>query len=406
MDKIRNILKFLRENNFYPNAKIITGSPTNVEVVIEGKKILMFCSNDYLGLANNEVLKKAAHKAVDEYGVGSGGSRLVSGNTDIQNQLEEVIAKYKGCEAAITFSTGYMANTGAIPAILDVMNLKKIGNKVVPLPSLTKNIILSDELNHASIIDGCRLGHSKIVVFKHKDMKDLESKLKKYKKHRKLIVTDGVFSMDGDITPLPEIVKLAKKYNALTMVDDAHGSGVLGKDGRGTVEHFGLEPSDIDIIMGTFTKAFGGVGGFVAGSKLLIDYLKVAARTYIFSAPIPPVISAALVAAVHEAETNESLRKNLNDNAVYLRTRLNKMGFDTLSSETQIIPVLIGEESKCIKFSDLLFDKGILAPTIRWPAVPWGQARLRLTVKATHTKEQINLLLENMEKIGKELKII
>jgi len=325
MEKIRNILKFLRENDFYPDPKLITGSPTNVEVVIGGRKILMFCSNDYLGLANSEVLKKAAHNAIDEYGVGSGGSRLVSGNTDIQIKLEETIAKYKGCEAAITFSTGYMANTGTIPAILDVMNLKKIGNKVVPLPSLTKNIILSDELNHASIIDGCRLGHSKIVVFKHRDMKDLESKLKKYKKNRKLIVTDGVFSMDGDITPLPDIVKLAKKYNALTMVDDAHGSGVLGKDGRGTVEYFGMNPSDVDIIMGTFTKAFGGVGGFVAGSKLLIDYLRVSARTYIFSAPIPPVISAALVAAVHEAETNASLRKNLNDNAVYLRTSLQKL---------------------------------------------------------------------------------
>lgn len=406
MEKIRNILKFIVENNLYPTTRVITGSPTNVEVVIEGKKILMFCSNDYLGLANSEVLKKASRKAIDEYGVGSGGSRLVSGNTDIQIKLEEAIAKYKRCEAAITFSTGYMANTGTIPAILDVMNLKKIGNKIVPLPSLTKNIILSDELNHASIIDGCRLSHAKIVVYKHKDMHDLESKLKKYKRRRKLIITDGVFSMDGDIAPLPKIVELAKKYNALTMVDDAHGSGVLGKDGRGTVEYFGLNPSDIDIIMGTFTKAFGGVGGFVAGSKLLVDYLRVSVRTYIFSAPIPPVISAALVAAVHEAETNESLRRNLNDNALYLRTSLKKLGFDTLSSETQIIPVLVGEESKCIKFSDLLFDKGILAPTIRWPAVPWGMARLRLTVKATHAKEQIDYLLENVKKIGKELKII
>ena len=407
MEQIKKFLKFVQENKLYPDVKLISGSPTATEIVINGRKILVFCSNDYLGLANSALLKKAAHEAIDKYGVGSGGSRLISGNTDIQVELERAIAEFKGGESAITFSTGYMANTGAIPAIMDVVgNIKKLGNKIIALPSLKKNIILSDELNHASIIDGCRLTHSKIVVYKHKNVKDLENKLKKYKSRRKLIVTDGVFSMDGDIAPLPEIVSLAKKYNAITMVDDAHASGVLGRNGRGTTEYFGLKESDVNIIMGTFTKAFGGVGGFIVGSKDLTDFLRITARSYIFSAPIPPTISASLIAAIKEARNNTKLRENLWSNVNYLKNNLKKMGFDTLSSETQIIPVLIGEEAKAIEFSELLFEAGILAPCVRWPAVPWGKARLRLTIKATHTREQIDKLLENIEKIGRKLRIV
>jgi len=406
MDKIKKMLNFINGEGLYPEIKIISGSPTNTEIIVENKKILIFCSNDYLGLANNPILKKAAHEAIDKYGVGSGGSRLVSGNTDIQLQLEKSIAEFKGGEAAITFSTGYMANTGTIPAVIDVIsNIKKIGNKIIALPSFKKNIILSDELNHASIIDGCRLSHAKIVVYKHKNIKDLENKLKKYKNSRKLIVTDGVFSMDGDIAPLPDIARLAKKYNAMAMVDDAHASGVLGKEGRGTSEYFGLKPNDIDIIMGTFTKAFGGVGGFVVGSKDLIDFLRISARSYIFSAPIPPAIVAGLLIAITEAKNNANLRKALWEHANYLKDSLKKMGFNTLLSETQIIPVLIGKEEKAIEFSKLLFENGILAPCVRWPAVPWGEARLRLTVKATHTKEQIDYLIKNIEKIGKHLEV-
>lgn len=407
MEQIKKFLKFVQENKLYPDVKLISGSPTATEIVINGRKILVFCSNDYLGLANSALLKKAAHEAIDKYGVGSGGSRLISGNTDIQIELEKTIAEFKGGESAITFSTGYMANTGAIPAIMDVIgNIKKLGNKIIAIPLLKKNIILSDELNHASLIDGCRLTHAEIVVYKHKNVKDLENKLKKYKSRRKLIVTDGVFSMDGDIAPLPDIVRLAKKYNAITMVDDAHASGVLGKNGRGTTEYFGLKESDIDIIMGTFTKAFGGVGGFIVGSKDLTDFLRITARSYIFSAPIPPVISASLIMAIKETRNNTKLRENLWSNATYLKNNLKKMGFDTLSSETQIIPVLIGEEAKAIQFSGLLFEVGILAPCVRWPAVPWGKARLRLTVKATHTREQIDKLLENIEEIGKRIEVL
>ncbi|RJP28848.1 MAG: 8-amino-7-oxononanoate synthase [Candidatus Omnitrophota bacterium] len=405
MENIENILKNIRDFGLYPDISLISGSPTSLEVVANGKKVLIFCSNDYLGLANSELLKKAAKEAIDKYGVGSGGSRLVSGNTDIQVELEKAIADFKNSKSAITFSTGYMANTGTIPAVMDaVSGLHKIAGRLIPAPFQGKRIILSDELNHASIIDGCRLSHAQIVVYKHKDMKDLEGKLKKLKKIRKMIVTDGVFSMDGDIAPLPGIVELAKKYNSIVMVDDAHASGVLGKNGRGTAEHFGLDENDIDITMGTFTKSFGGVGGFVCGTKALIDYLRISARSYIFSAPIPPSIAAALIAAVKEAKNNHSLRENLWSNVSYLKTNLTKSGFDTLNSETQIIPVLIGKEEKAIEFSKKLLENGILAPCVRWPAVPWGKARLRLTVKATHTKEQIDCLIDLMIKLKNNLK--
>ncbi|MFH0819743.1 MAG: 8-amino-7-oxononanoate synthase [bacterium] len=406
MEKIKGFLDFINNDKLYPNVRRISGCPTDPEVMIDGKKFLMFCSNDYLGLANSDPVKRAAHEAIDKYGIGSGGSRLMSGNTDIQIKLEETIARFKGGEAAITFSTGYMANTGAIPAVVDVLNLKKIGSAIIKAPTFRKNIILSDELNHASIIDGCRLTHAKRVVYKHKDMVDLEKKLKKYKRYRKLIITDGVFSMDGDIAPLPRIVELAKKYNAMTFIDDAHASGTLGKNGRGTIDHFNLKEDDVDIMMGTFTKSFGGVGGFIVGKKELIDFLRITVRTYIFSAPIPPVISAALVAAIEEAEKNSSYRENLWANVTRLKDGLNKAGFNTLSSETQIIPVLVGDEKKCEELSSHLFEEGILASCVRWPAVPWGKARLRITVKANHTKEQIDRFLMAIEKLGKEMGII
>lgn len=406
MEKIKGFLDFINNDKLYPNVRRISGCPTDPEVLVDGHKILMFCSNDYLGLANSASVKRAAHEAIDKYGIGSGGSRLMSGNADIQIKLEETIARFKGGKAAITFSTGYMANTGAIPAVVDVLNLKKIGSAIIKAPTFRKNIILSDELNHASIIDGCRLTHAKRVVYKHKDMVDLEKKLRKYKRHRKLIITDGVFSMDGDIAPLPRIVELAKKYNALTFIDDAHASGTLGKNGRGTIDHFGLKEDDVDIMMGTFTKSFGGVGGFIVGKKELIDFLRITVRTYIFSAPIPPVISAALVVAIEEAEKNSSYRENLWVNVAHLKDGLNKIGFNTLSSETQIIPVLVGDEKKCEELSSRLFEEGILASCVRWPAVPWGQARLRITVKANHTKEQIDRFLSAMEKLGKEMGII
>lgn len=391
MKYIKKALKYIENKELYPKIRIIEGCPTNIFIKINNKKIISFCSNDYLGLANKDILKKAAHNAIDKYGIGSGGSRLISGNTDIQIELEKTVAQYKKQNDAITFATGYMVNSGVIPAIMNATRFFKF--------SIKGNILFSDEYNHASIIDGCRLSDAKIVKYKHKDTRDLEKKLKKYRKYRKMIVTDGIFSMDGDIAPLPEIVKLAKQYDAITMVDDAHASGVLGKEGRGTAEYFNIDPGEIDLIMGTFTKAFGGIGGFIAGNKDMIKYLRVNTRTYIFTAPIPPMICASLISSIKESIVNPSLRKQLWENVEYLKENLLRLNCNLLSTESQIIPIYIGNEKKCEKISNFLFTRGILIPCVRWPAVPWGSARLRLTVKASHTKQQMNKLVNILKKI-------
>jgi 8-amino-7-oxononanoate synthase len=398
MEYIEKVLKYLDKNKIYPEILTIDGCPTKTVFSKNGKKIISFCSNDYLGLANSEILKNAARKAIDKYGIGSGGSRLISGNTDIQIELERKIADFKDQEDAITFTTGYMANSGVIPAIINVTRF---------LPSMSKkNVIFSDELNHASIVDGCRLSYAEIVKYKHGDINDLEDKIKKYKEFRKMIVTDGVFSMDGDIAPVPDIVKLAKKYKAIVMVDDAHGSGVLGKNGKGVIDYFNLNPGDVQVVMGTFTKAFGGIGGFIAGSKELIRYLRVSARTYIFTAPIPPIICASLIASIGEAEKNDKLRKKLWENADYLKLNLKNVGLNTMSSESQIIPILVGNEKRCDELSKKLLESGLFVASVKWPAVPKGMARLRVTVKSDHTKEQLDYFIDTIKKISKNLKII
>ncbi|MFC1751569.1 8-amino-7-oxononanoate synthase [Patescibacteria group bacterium] len=405
MKKIIESLNSIKGAGLYPVIKTIEGCPTNPEVTIEGRKVLMFCSNNYLGLANNESLKKNLIEATTKYGVGSGGSRLVSGNTDIQLELEKYTAKLKNTESAISFATGYMVNLGVISAIMDPISLSSleyIKNKITTKFS-PSGIILSDTLNHASIVDGARLSKAKIITYSHKNMRDLETKLKKHKKKRKLIVSDGVFSMDGDIAPVPQIVKLAKKYNAITMIDDAHATGVLGDHGGGTSDYFHLNSSDVDIMMGTYTKAMGAIGGFIAGQKELIDYLRIAVRTYIFTAPITPGNAAAIIAAIKHIRNNKETRDTLWYNTEYLRKKLHNNGFNTLGSETPIIPILIGDEKKGIEVSKKLFDRGILAPCIRWPAVPKKQSRLRLTVMSTHTKEQIDYLVTTLVKINKDL---
>lgn len=407
MEEIRKSLRFIFEHGLYPEVEKVSGCTTSPYVNIDGRRVLLACSNDYLGLASSPIVKRAAQEAIEKYGVGSGGSRLVSGNADIQAELERLIADFKGGEAAITFSTGYMANIGTIPAVADVLNISSSGERFQTSPfSRTHTIIFADEFCHASVFDGCRLSRARTIAYAHKDMADLETKLKKHGVRRKLIVTEGVFSMDGDIAPLPDIIKLAKQYGALTMIDDAHGTGVLGKHGRGTIEHFGLAEDAVDIVMGTFTKAFGAVGGFVIGNKELVDYLRATSRPYIFSAPIPPSISASIIAAITVAKNNPELRDHLWENSAYLRTSLQKIGFNTLSSETQIIPVLIGDEKKCAQLSRELLDSGILAPCIRWPAVPWGKSRIRLIARATNTQEHIDYLLQTMGKIGVKLELL
>lgn len=398
MKEIKKILDFIDKEGLYPDIKVVSGAPAP-EIVIDGKKTILFSSNSYLGIAGSEKLIQPAVDALHKYGTGTPGARLLSGNLEVHTQLEKEIAKFKHCDDAMVFSTGYMANVGAITGI---MNLPKIG----PASFFKRSgIVFSDELNHASIIDGCKQSKAAVVVYKHLDMHDLERKLRRYKNRRKLVVTDGIFSMDGDIAPLDKIVNLAKKYKAMVMVDDAHATGVLGKNGSGTPEHFNLMQDDVDVMMGTLSKALGGAGGYVAGRKDLIRFLRVTSRPYIFSTAMPASVSAGLIAAIEEVQAHPELRKKLWDNAVRLREGFNKMGFNTLTSESQIIPVLIGDEKKAIKTAKMLFERGFFAPCVRWPAVPKGQARIRFTVMASHTISQIDLLLNEFERIKKELNI-
>ena len=399
MNNIKKLIDILRSKDIYPDIRSVQGVATEPEIIVDGKRVILFCSNNYLGLSNNKEVKESIKNAVEKYGMGSGGSRLVSGNLDIHQELEHEIASFKGSESAVNFLSGYMANTGTIPAVLTDLeySLKSIfKNKLL----VDRAEVFSDELNHASIVDGCRLSKAEIVVYKHKDTIDLEKKLKKSKALKKLIISDGVFSMDGDIAPIDKLADLAEKYRSMLMIDDAHGSGVLGPNGEGTEAHFILKEvkNKVDITLGTYTKAFGGVGGFVSGTKALTDFLRITARSYIFSAPIPPSISAGLITAIKIAKNEGFRREKLISNAKYLRLKLKDSGFNVLG-ETPIIPVVIGKDEDSISMSRKLFEKGIFAPAIRWPAVPKNQSRLRLTVMATHTKEQIDTLVDSLNSL-------
>ena len=399
IDKMKQILEYLDEHDLYPDLRIINGG-ADPEVMIDNKKVLMFSSNNYLGLATNKYIIDVAIEAIKKFGVGSDGSRLLSGNLLIHRELEEKIAQFKGGEDAIVWPTGYSANVGVISALTNYPN-------ITPSVFQDKNIIISDELNHASIIDGCKMSKQKVLIYRHKDVINLEKILKKYKSKRKLVITDGVFSMDGDIAPLDKISVLCKKYNALLMIDEAHSTGMLGKNGEGTPEYFGLKPvKDIDIVMGTFSKALASTGGFVVGSKDLIRYLKIASRSYIFSTAMMPAASASVIAAIDLITKDPSIRESMWSNVEYMRKGFQDIGFNTLDSSTQIIPILIGSDEKAIKFSRALFDRNIFGPCVRWPAVSKGMSRIRFTVMSTHKKEQIERLIKSCFDIGKELNII
>lgn len=399
---VKKVLETVHKKKLYPDIQTIEGIATNPEIVIDGKKVLIFCSNNYLGLAGDSRITHALIEGAKRYGMGSGGSRLISGNTDVQYQLEREIAAFKGTEDALTFATGYMANTGTIPALLTVPNLSVLGYLRNKTFLREKVAVFSDELNHASIVDGCILAKADRVIYKHCDMTDLESQLKGHSGYaKKLIVTDGVFSMDGDIAPLPEIMRLAKEYGASVMVDDAHATGVLGETGNGTVEYFQLQEKP-DVIMGTFTKVYGGVGGFVAGSSELIKYLRVTARTYIFSAPIPPAIVAGLVESVAIVRDDHARRKQLWTNAHYLHRELRARGFNIMNTATQIIPIFIGDETKAVNVSRALLERGIFISCVRWPAVAHGGARLRMTVMASHSRQQIDTLIRALTEVRRK----
>jgi glycine C-acetyltransferase len=360
-------------------------------ITIRGKKLVNLSSNNYLGLATDERLKKVAIEAIKEYGVGAGAVRTINGTLDLHVKLEEKLAKFKGTEAAIAYQSGFNCNMAAISAVMD-----------------KNDAILSDELNHASIIDGCRLSKAKVIRFNHSDMKDLREKAKEAKEsgqYKKImIITDGVFSMDGDVCKLPEIVEIAEEFDMMTYVDDAHGSGVLGK-GAGTVKHFGLQDK-VDFQMGTLSKAIGVVGGYVAGTQNLIDWLKVRSRPFLFSTSLTPADVTACTEALDLLMNSTVLQDKMWENSAYLKDNLKKLGFDIGDSETPITPVIIGEEQATQDFSKRLYEEGVYAKSIVFPTVPRGTGRVRNMPSAAHTKEMLDQAVAAYEKVGKEMGII
>ncbi|HDH6939995.1 TPA: glycine C-acetyltransferase [Staphylococcus aureus] len=383
-------INYLKENGLYNEIDTIEGA-NGPEIKINGKSYINLSSNNYLGLATNEDLKSAAKAAIDTHGVGAGAVRTINGTLDLHDELEETLAKFKGTEAAIAYQSGFNCNMAAISAVM---------NK--------NDAILSDELNHASIIDGCRLSKAKIIRVNHSDMDDLRAKAKEAVEsgqyNKVMYITDGVFSMDGDVAKLPEIVEIAEEFGLLTYVDDAHGSGVMGK-GAGTVKHFGLQDK-IDFQIGTLSKAIGVVGGYVAGTKELIDWLKAQSRLFLFSTSLAPGDTKAITEAVKKLMASTELHDKLWDNAQYLKNGLSKLGYDTGESETPITPVIIGEEKTTQEFSKRLKDEGVYVKSIVFPTVPRGTGRVRNMPTAAHTKDMLDEAIAAYEKVGKEMNLI
>lgn len=406
MQYIKRVINEIKKQGYYPDIKVINGKSSTSEITIEGKKLIQFSSANYLGFANNVAIKQAVIEGMDHYDLHPTSSSLVSGTLDIHKELEKKIALIKGTEDAMIFITGTMANIGVLPAFVN-LPLISISSVFKNIFKLDKTVIFSDELNHATIIDGCRLSKAKIEIYKHNDLNDLEKKIKQHKKKRKLIVTDGVFSMDGDIAKLKEIVALSKEYKSNIMVDDAHGTGVLGKYGKGTIEHLGIN-SGINIHMGTFDKALGLLGAFIAGDKDLIDYLRISSRTSIFTGAFWGAISNGIIKSLELSNSSYHLREKLWSNSQYLRDSFLKMGFNTLNSQNPIpiIPILIGKDEIAISFARDLFNFGIMAPCIRWPAVRKDKAIIRISTIATHEKKHLEYLLEIFEKLGHKYHII
>lgn len=368
----------------------INEGPCDAIITLNGKKTINLSSNNYLGFANHPRIVKAAHEALDRYGVGAGAVRTIVGNMDIHEQLDQTIARFKHEEAALVFQSGFACNAGVIQAITD-----------------ENDLIISDEWNHASIIDGVRLSKAARAVYKHADMASLEEilKTKRDQYENVLIITDGVFSMDGDIAPLPEIVRLAKTYNAMTYVDDAHGSGVLGRSGRGTVDHFHLH-GQVDFIIGTLSKAIGVVGGYVCGSKAAKEWLLHRGRPLLFSTAMLPSAAAAIIEAFNMLEETTEYTDRLWENAQYFKSKLQALGFDIGQSQTPITPIMIGDERLTMAFSKALLERGVYVSGIVFPTVQKGKGRIRCMVSATHTKEMLNDALEILYHTAKELSIL
>lgn len=379
----------LKEQGLYNRIRTI-GSAQGARLIVDGKDVLNFCSNNYLGLANHPKLIEAAKEATKKFGVGPAAVRTIAGTTDLHVELEKRLATFKGAEDVITFQSGFTANLGAISALVG-----------------KEDVIFSDRLNHASIIDGCRLSGAKIVAYEHNDASALEDAIKEHASNfrRALIITDGVFSMDGDIAPLPNLVEVAKKYDIMIMVDDAHGEGVLGTGGRGIVDHFGLH-GQVDIEVGTMSKAFGVVGGIVAGNKVIIEWLRQRGRPFLFSSAVTAPDAAACLAAVDLLEESTELVDKLWDNAKYFKAEMKKLGFDTGVSETPITPVMLGEAPLAQQFSRELFEEGVFAMAIGFPTVAKGKARIRVMISASHDRDDLGQGLEAFARVGRKLGVI
>ncbi|MCF6137188.1 glycine C-acetyltransferase [Pseudalkalibacillus berkeleyi] len=359
------------------------------KVVIKGKEVIQLSSNNYLGLTDHPRMKQAALNAVEKYGVGTGSVRTIAGTLSMHEEFERKLAEFKHTEASLVFQSGFTTNQGVLSSILG-----------------KEDVVISDELNHASIIDGIRLTKAARKIYKHVDVEDLERALKESAEYRvRLVVTDGVFSMDGNIAPLPEIVELCEKYDAILMVDDAHSSGVLGRNGRGSIDHFDLN-GRVHIQVGTLSKAIGVLGGYVASTQALRDYLVHKGRPFLFSTSHPPAVTEACSAAIDVLLEEPELIDKLWDNAKFFKDGLQKLGFDTGKSETPITPVIVGDATLCHELSDKLFEYGVFAQGIGFPTVAKGQARVRTIVTAQHTKEELQEALDAFEKAGKELNII
>jgi glycine C-acetyltransferase len=388
LDWINDEIDALKGAGLYNTIRTID-SPMDAWVTINGRRLLNFCANNYLGLANHPRIRRAAQEAIDLYGVGPGAVRTIAGTMSPHIVLEERLAEFKQAEACITFQSGFTANLATIPALVG-----------------REDIIFSDELNHASIIDGSRLSKAKIVRYAHNDAQDLENQIKNVTEYRRrLIISDGVFSMDGDIAPLDKLADIAERHDIMLMVDDAHGEGVLGRGGRGIVDHFGLH-GRVDVEVGTMSKAFGVVGGMVAGRAEIVEWLRQRGRPFLFSSAMTVPDTAACIEAVNIMEESTELIDRLWSNAQVFRQGMENMDFDTGHSKTPIVPVMLGEAPLAQRFSQRLFEEGVFAMAIGFPTVPRGKARIRVMNSAAHSPQDIELALETFQKVGTELKII
>lgn len=386
---IQQEINNLKQAGLYNTIRTLS-SPQGAWLVVDGKRVLNFCSNNYLGLANHPRVVEAVRRAIQTHGVGPGAVRSIAGTMDLHIELEKRLAAFKGVEAAITFQSGFSANLATIPALVG-----------------KEDLIFSDRLNHASIIDGCRLSGAKIIPYEHNAPESLEEQIKanlgQYR--RALVVTDGVFSMDGDIAPLPAIYEVAKKYDILLMVDDAHGEGVIGKGGRGIVDHFGLH-GKVDVEIGTMSKAFGVMGGVVAGDKVIVEWLRQRGRPFLFSSAMTVPDTAACLAAVELLEESTQLVDRLWENGRYFKAGMKGLGFDTGQSETPITPVMLGEAPLAQQFSRELYQAGVFGMAIGYPTVPQGKARIRVMISAAHSRDDLDAGLEAFATVGRKLGVI